>query len=51
MVLVNTVREYINRMFQDISGMKILILDSATVRKLASLLKFDFSNLYCLLLV
>ncbi|CAI9117273.1 OLC1v1018629C1 [Oldenlandia corymbosa var. corymbosa] len=31
MVLVNAVREYINRMFQDISGMKILILDSVTV--------------------
>ncbi|XP_071938613.1 vacuolar protein sorting-associated protein 45 homolog isoform X1 [Coffea arabica] len=31
MVLVNAVRDYINRILQDISGMKILILDSATV--------------------
>ncbi|XP_071939436.1 vacuolar protein sorting-associated protein 45 homolog isoform X1 [Coffea arabica] len=31
MVLVNAARDYINRILQDISGMKILILDSATV--------------------
>ncbi|CAI9754404.1 unnamed protein product [Fraxinus pennsylvanica] len=31
MVLVTAVREYINRMLQDISGMKVLILDSHTV--------------------
>ncbi|XP_021605093.1 vacuolar protein sorting-associated protein 45 homolog isoform X2 [Manihot esculenta] len=32
MVLVSAVRDYINRMLQDISGMKMLILDSQTVR-------------------
>lgn len=31
MVLVSAVKEYINRMLQDISGMKVLILDSDTV--------------------
>nr|XP_016473722.1 PREDICTED: vacuolar protein sorting-associated protein 45 homolog isoform X2 [Nicotiana tabacum] len=31
MVLVAAVRDYINRMLQDISGMKVLILDSHTV--------------------
>ncbi|KAI3725638.1 hypothetical protein L1987_65429 [Smallanthus sonchifolius] len=31
MVLVISVRDYINRMLQDISGMKVLILDSQTV--------------------
>lgn len=31
MVVVGAVREYINRMLQDISGMKVLILDSSTV--------------------
>lgn len=31
MVLVTAVRDYINRMLQDISGMKVLILDSHTV--------------------
>ncbi|KAJ4700902.1 vacuolar protein sorting 45 [Melia azedarach] len=31
MVLVTAVRDYINRMLQDISGMKVLILDSQTV--------------------
>ncbi|KAI8569568.1 hypothetical protein RHMOL_Rhmol02G0288500 [Rhododendron molle] len=31
MVLVAAVRDYINRMLQDISGMKVLILDSSTV--------------------
>lgn len=31
MVLVSSVRDYINRMLQDISGMKVLILDSQTV--------------------
>lgn len=31
MVLVTSVRDYINRMLQDISGMKVLILDSETV--------------------
>nr|POE73120.1 vacuolar protein sorting-associated protein 45 like [Quercus suber] len=31
MVLVLAVRDYINRMLQDISGMKVLILDSHTV--------------------
>ncbi|KAK9069484.1 hypothetical protein SSX86_011388 [Deinandra increscens subsp. villosa] len=31
MVLVLSVRDYINRMLQDISGMKVLILDSQTV--------------------
>ncbi|GLU18485.1 hypothetical protein SLE2022_347830 [Rubroshorea leprosula] len=30
MVLVAAVRDYINRMLQDISGMKVLILDSQT---------------------
>ncbi|XP_024963072.1 vacuolar protein sorting-associated protein 45 homolog isoform X1 [Cynara cardunculus var. scolymus] len=31
MVLVLSVRDYVNRMLQDISGMKVLILDSHTV--------------------
>ncbi|CAN1234863.1 Vacuolar protein sorting-associated protein 45 homolog [Linum perenne] len=31
MVVVSAAREYINRMLQDISGMKVLILDSQTV--------------------
>ncbi|CAL0327450.1 unnamed protein product [Lupinus luteus] len=31
MVLTSNVRDYINRMLQDISGMKVLILDSQTV--------------------
>lgn len=31
MVLVSAVKDYINRMLQDISGMKLLILDSQTV--------------------
>ncbi|KAJ9567068.1 hypothetical protein OSB04_003034 [Centaurea solstitialis] len=31
MVLVLAVRDYVNRMLQDISGMKVLILDSQTV--------------------
>nr|XP_043615161.1 vacuolar protein sorting-associated protein 45 homolog [Erigeron canadensis] len=31
MVLISSVRDYINRMLQDISGMKVLILDSQTV--------------------
>ncbi|XAR62442.1 hypothetical protein NMG60_11017194 [Bertholletia excelsa] len=31
MVLVSAIRDYINRMLQDISGMKVLILDSQTV--------------------
>ncbi|EPS65099.1 hypothetical protein M569_09678 [Genlisea aurea] len=31
MVLITAVRDYINRMLQDISGMKVLILDSCTV--------------------
>ncbi|XP_052203205.1 vacuolar protein sorting-associated protein 45 homolog isoform X2 [Diospyros lotus] len=31
MVLVSAARDYINRMLQDISGMKVLILDSQTV--------------------
>ncbi|TMW95270.1 hypothetical protein EJD97_009155 [Solanum chilense] len=31
MVLVAAVRDYINRILQDISGMKVLILDSSTV--------------------
>ncbi|XP_033141342.1 vacuolar protein sorting-associated protein 45 homolog isoform X4 [Brassica rapa] len=31
MALVTSVRDYINRMLQDISGMKVLILDSETV--------------------
>ncbi|CAO2831463.1 unnamed protein product [Amaranthus hypochondriacus] len=31
MVLISAVRDYINRMLQDISGMKVLILDSSTV--------------------
>ncbi|CAH9122520.1 unnamed protein product [Cuscuta epithymum] len=31
MVVVSSVRDYINRMLQDISGMKVLILDSHTV--------------------
>ncbi|KAL1810799.1 hypothetical protein DCAR_0622891 [Daucus carota subsp. sativus] len=31
MVLVSAVKDYINRMLQDISGMKVLILDSDTV--------------------
>ena len=33
MALVTSVRDYINRMLQDISGMKVLILDSETVKK------------------
>lgn len=31
MALVSAVRDYVNRMLQDISGMKVLILDSQTV--------------------
>ncbi|KAL9261281.1 Vacuolar protein sorting-associated protein 45-like protein, partial [Drosera capensis] len=31
MVLIGSVRDYVNRMLQDISGMKVLILDSKTV--------------------
>ncbi|KAL3592520.1 hypothetical protein D5086_011160 [Populus alba] len=31
MVLVSAARDYVNRMLQDISGMKVLILDSQTV--------------------
>ncbi|KAJ8762971.1 hypothetical protein K2173_023100 [Erythroxylum novogranatense] len=31
MVVVSAARDYINRMLQDISGMKVLILDSQTV--------------------
>ncbi|KAJ7959245.1 vacuolar protein sorting 45 [Quillaja saponaria] len=31
MVLISAARDYINRMLQDISGMKVLILDSQTV--------------------
>lgn len=31
MVLVTAARDYVNRMLQDISGMKVLILDSQTV--------------------
>ncbi|KAL0556198.1 hypothetical protein IC582_004708 [Cucumis melo] len=31
MVLISVVRDYINKMLQDISGMKVLILDSQTV--------------------
>ncbi|KAK4747650.1 hypothetical protein SAY87_014236 [Trapa incisa] len=31
MVLVSAARDYINRMLQDISGMKVLVLDSQTV--------------------
>ncbi|GAB4861158.1 vacuolar protein sorting-associated protein 45 [Ancistrocladus abbreviatus] len=31
MVLITAVRDYVNRMLQDISGMKVLILDSETV--------------------
>lgn len=31
MVLISAVRDYISRMLQDISGMKVLILDSHTV--------------------
>ncbi|KAA8546526.1 hypothetical protein F0562_002735 [Nyssa sinensis] len=31
MVLISAVRDYVNRMLQDISGMKVLILDSQTV--------------------
>lgn len=31
MVLVSAVRDYVNRMLQDISGMKVLVLDSQTV--------------------
>lgn len=36
MVLVTSVRDYINRMLQDISGMKVLILDSETVNPISS---------------
>lgn len=46
MVLVTSVRDYINRMLQDISGMKVLILDSETVnldsRRLRLLIFSDF---------
>ncbi|XVF64397.1 hypothetical protein PTKIN_Ptkin09bG0166100 [Pterospermum kingtungense] len=31
MVLISAIRDYVNRMLQDISGMKVLILDSQTV--------------------
>lgn len=36
MVLVSAVRDYISRMLQDISGMKVLILDSHTVTTLST---------------
>lgn len=43
MALVKSVREYINRMLQDISGMKVLILDADTVISIAlSNLNFTF---------
>ncbi|KAI8569587.1 hypothetical protein RHMOL_Rhmol02G0289600 [Rhododendron molle] len=49
MVLVSAVRDYINRMLQDISGMKVLILDSSTV----SIVNSDFvsqlgNDVFCL---
>lgn len=40
MVLVSSVRDYVNRMLQDISGMKVLILDSQTVGIISFLLFF-----------
>lgn len=43
MVLVTAVRDYINKMLQDISGMKVLILDSNTVR-IISLLNNYYVN-------
>ena len=42
MVLISVVRDYINRMLHDISGMKVLILDSQTVI-------FAFRMLFCFL--
>lgn len=42
MSLVTAVRDYINRMLQDISGMKVLILDSHTVRPTPQIIRlFD----------
>lgn len=40
MVVVSAARDYVNRMLQDISGMKVLILDSHTVRSYS--IPFDF---------
>ena len=37
MVLVGAVRDYLNRMFNDIPGMKVLILDAQTVMALNQL--------------
>ena len=44
MVLISVVRDYINKMLQDISGMKVLILDSQTVCAIIAipLLQFSF---------
>lgn len=47
MVLVTAVRDYLNRMLQDISGMKVLILDSHTVTTLSTLENFQiFTNFW-----
>lgn len=43
MVLVTATRDYINRMLQDISGMKVLVLDSQTV---ITSLTYHFLTIY-----
>lgn len=45
-MLVTSVRDYINRMLQDISGMKVLILDSETVKSDLFFFDYCFSDLY-----
>lgn len=49
MVLVTAARDYINRMLQDISGMKVLILDSQTVINFLTYLFFNSLSLIQLL--
>ena len=44
MSLVTAVRDYINRMLQDISGMKVLILDSHTVHPTPQILHLSDSE-------
>lgn len=41
MVVISAARDYVNRMLQDISGMKVLILDSSTVCSFTTL-SFEF---------
>lgn len=47
MVLVTLVKEYVGKLLQDISGMKVLILDSQTVRSIAVLSLLTVFILFC----